>query len=224
MVGHKQRRLVALGQGFDPRCQVHRVADGGAIHAVLAAHGAQPQRPGVDADANLDRQAIDLLAFLVVGVQGVLHGDRRLHRIIGPAREQRHDRIADELVDKAVVGGDRRFHPRQVGIDEPEIFRRRHVFRQRGEGANVGKQHRHLPFHLIPQLHINNAVLFQQFQKFVGDKTAIGQGQVREFEVGLQAGVEFLTRHGFGYIVIGPRFQALDNVLNLVFGGEHHDR
>ena len=65
--------------------------------------------PGVDTDAVLERDPVCLLETLVQGAQGILHapgGADSTERVVlvnaGEA-EDRHDRIADELLDRASV-------------------------------------------------------------------------------------------------------------------------
>ena len=62
-------------------------------------------------------------------------------RIVLRRAPERHDRVADELVQRAAVAKDDFHLQAEVAIQQADDLFRRALFRQRGEAAYVGKQH-----------------------------------------------------------------------------------
>ena len=116
--------------------------------------------------------------------------------VVGALGEQRHDAVADVLVDDAVVAADHRLHLGQVGVDEAEVLLRRHRFRQRGEIADVGEEDGHFLFDVGAELDVHDARRAQQREELARHELAVG---------GLGAG-----QRGAGMFV-RPRF-ALDGL------------
>ena len=85
-----------------PRREVHRVAQDRVVHPVAAAHRPHDHLAGIDADAD-GKSPVRMLAAQIG--HGVLHLERAKasvqHHVV--AQEHRHDLVADELVDVAVV-------------------------------------------------------------------------------------------------------------------------
>ena len=64
---------------------------------------------------------------------------------IGHGRpEQRHDRVANELIDRATIGLDHWDELREARVHHPADFLGVHSLGEGGKARNVGKQHRHL--------------------------------------------------------------------------------
>ena len=70
-------------------------------------------------------------------------GVERIVRFRHRRAEHRHDRVADELVDHAMMGEDALDHAAEVLVQEVEQRARVHALADAGEGADVGEQHRH---------------------------------------------------------------------------------
>ena len=127
------------------RGQVHGVAQ----HREVALHGsADPARenePGVDPHVQTDRhrqrallvQAGDVVAHLDRRVDGLLGGV--LERGRGP--EDRHDAIADVLVDEAAVTPDRGLEGLEAAVDDGGHLFGVQPLRHRGESRDVREHH-----------------------------------------------------------------------------------
>ena len=87
----------------------------------------------MQAGADGDRSLVAPRPFEIVCGDPVLNGDAGAQRVVARVREQRHDRVADVLVDDAAVlahGGPGAF---QQFVDEAERLAGRHRFGQRRE-------------------------------------------------------------------------------------------
>ncbi len=108
---HEDVETDLLAGGLDPCGDVHGVADGRIVEAGLGTHVPDAGKSGVysDADANL------LLAAEAEGVAGIEAGKRLAHGQRGANRfaavigdidrgiPEGHDRVPDELVERAFV-------------------------------------------------------------------------------------------------------------------------
>ena len=104
------RSLVVLVGTFQTACHVHRIANDGVVQAQLGTNIADQHAAGVDPDPDLQRLPP------VVREAGVF--DRAATGKGGPATKQcmvrlwrrrapeRHDRIADELINRAAIADD----------------------------------------------------------------------------------------------------------------------
>ena len=94
------------------------------VHAEIAADGADDHLPRVQADADVGAHGLRPPERLGVAGHGLLHLERRVagaHGVVlvGDRRaEQRHDPIAHDLVDGALVAVDRLHHPLEHGIEQ----------------------------------------------------------------------------------------------------------
>src|SRR5687768_5728005 len=101
----------SLGESLDPACEVHRIADRGVIEPIGRADAADHRAAGVDADADIEAGAetAELAAQLL---QRIGHLQRCRDRpggmigISGGRPPEGHDRIADELVERAAMAED----------------------------------------------------------------------------------------------------------------------
>ena len=154
---------------FQARRQIDRIAEHRIIEAQVGAHIADDASPGVEPDADLERdEALAgffglLLALLIERLDAAEHFERGLagidlvRRVVQRGVPERHDRVADIFVDRAVVLDD------GVGHGREEIVHQRRQtlrivlvdFRNRGEAAHVAEQDRHV------------AILAAERQRFV---------------------------------------------------------
>src|SRR5215216_3819775 len=126
--------------------EVDGVADGGEVAELVAADVADEGGPGVDPDPEPEPVGLAL-------------GDRldgRLHAQGGPGRpqgvvglagrgvEQGHDRVADELDDRAPVGQQQRHGPAEVLVEHAHHLVGGGPLGVGREPAQVGEEHRHL--------------------------------------------------------------------------------
>jgi hypothetical protein len=86
-----------------------------------------------------------------------------------------------------VVVAHNRPNPPQAAIEEIEALLRHQPLRNRRELADIRKQHGHPLQHLIPQLHIQDAVAPQEAQELMGDEAPVGAVDPRHLAV--EAGV-----------------------------------
>ncbi len=131
-VRHRLARLLAdedadavlLGDAFQPRTEVHRVAHHRVGPAQLRAHVADAHRPGVDSDADPDFRPAprpeERIQPHAVPPASPARPARALRACcaIGDRRApERHDRVADVLVERAVTLADDQAHRREVLVD-----------------------------------------------------------------------------------------------------------
>jgi hypothetical protein len=104
---------------------VRGLSDRRVLHPEIAADGPDDDLPGVEADTNLDRDAEGALHLVAVPPDLLLHVERRVagpHGVVlvGERRsEQRHDPVAQYLVDRPLVAVDRLHHALEDGVEEP---------------------------------------------------------------------------------------------------------
>ncbi len=103
-------RIDLLSQLFEPLADIHRVADDGVIEPVRRADIADRGGAAMDADADGDRRLALRLSPLVVLADRAGDGEGRAAGPLGAVRlllgraPEGHHRIADELVDGAILG------------------------------------------------------------------------------------------------------------------------
>ncbi|KTW19228.1 hypothetical protein NS341_13485, partial [Staphylococcus xylosus] len=146
---------VELVGAFQPRGEVHGIAEHRVAHHEFGADAADQRFAGGDADPDVavgrDRahaeQLGQILAELVDLADHVDGGKRSQMGLLGLLDEGRppigHDGVADILVDDAAMGVDRRRHRRQIEVHDLDQAARRHAFAQAGEALHVAEHHRH---------------------------------------------------------------------------------
>jgi hypothetical protein len=116
------------GHLLHPRGQVRGLADRGVVHAQVAADRAHHDLAGVEADPDLDRNALGPPQPIGVPPDPILHAQRRVagaHRVIlmgerGP--EEGHDAVAHDLVHRALIAVDGFHHPFEDGVEDGAGF------------------------------------------------------------------------------------------------------
>src|SRR5574341_36024 len=188
LLGDEKFGAGLLVGALDAAGEVHGVADGGEPPAVAGADGPEDYFAVMDPDADAE---VDLELRLEIGLHG-LYGpehlqpgadgvERRAGGIVGV--KERHQPVADEIVDLPVVMVDDRAHPAEVPIQHVDDVVGQVRLGERREVADVGEQDgevtllahtarrratRHL---LIHQLH----VLVVQHQAAQGHVAAHGR-------------------------------------------------
>ena len=141
--------FITLGQRFKTGSNIHRVAYDGIVHALL---GADVSRDGLalgNANAGLDWLQPARNALAVVARQNSPHFERRHYRslriVFADHRraKHRHHRVADKLVEHALVTKDGLHHAREVVVQHAHSLFRGGFFREAGEVANVGEKYGH---------------------------------------------------------------------------------
>ena len=112
------------------------------------AHLADDGRAGVQADDHAQRLAQIVLELPVerssaAPCRAPASARRRPPRR-GVDTEQRHDPVADELVDMAARGLDRLAHRLEIAVEHEDDVVGQPILAQAGEGAQIGEQHRDL--------------------------------------------------------------------------------
>jgi hypothetical protein len=109
---------------------MRRLAYGPVVHGQITADGPDHDLARVQPDSNLHFDAVRAADLLVVALNGLLHGERGIagpHGIVpmgdGGAK-QRHNAIAEHLVDRPLIPMDGRHHPLQHGVEELARFLR----------------------------------------------------------------------------------------------------
>ncbi|MCY1283203.1 hypothetical protein D9M70_320760 [compost metagenome] len=135
------------GNPFHARGNVDGVADRIVIGMqVILADRSHYHLAGMDADADLQRDALLQPDPVAVAMHRALHPQRGVQRAQGMVlvrdrrAEQRQDAVAEELGDIAFVVVDRLHHQCHDRVDQAARVFRVHVLRQRGRAGHVGEQ------------------------------------------------------------------------------------
>jgi hypothetical protein len=130
-----------------PRGQVRGLANRRVVHAQIAANGPHDDLPGVQPDADLHHRGVRASHLLRVLLHALLHPERR---VAGPYRvilvregrtEERHDTVAHDLVDRALVAVHGLHHPFEHGVEKLACLLRVPVGQQLHRALEVGEEH-----------------------------------------------------------------------------------
>jgi len=127
-----------------------RLADGRVVHVEIAANGADDDLARVEPDPDLHVHAVRAARVLRVTRHQVLHPQGRVarsHRVIlmGERRaEERHDPVAHDLIDGALVAVDRLHHPLEYRIEDLPRVLGIALGEQLHRAFQVGEEHRDL--------------------------------------------------------------------------------
>ncbi len=122
----------------------------GVVHAEIAPDRAHDHLAGIEADADLDLDAVVPANLGRVAADGLLHGERGVAGADGVIlvsqrrAEQRHDAIAHDLVDGALVTVHRLHHAVEDGVQQLARLFRVAVGEQLEGAFHVGEEHRDL--------------------------------------------------------------------------------
>ena len=129
---------------------MRRLADRRVVHVQVAADGADHHLAGVQSHPDLDIDAMPAAHILGVLGHRPLHTEGCITRahgmiLVGERRaEQRHDPVAHDLVDRALVAVDRLHHVLEDGVEELPGLLGIAVGQQLHRALEVGEEHRHL--------------------------------------------------------------------------------
>src|SRR5437867_506456 len=135
------QQLARAGVGSEAGRHVDGIAEGREVEAIVGADRPDEGLAGMDADADLDAAGDErpVLDGAKHGLAGLDRPDRMLatrdHR-----DEQRHDPVAEELVDGPIVLVDRLRRPVVELLDEPPKLARRRPLGDPGRAPDVGKE------------------------------------------------------------------------------------
>src|ERR1700730_16265991 len=113
-------RAVLFVQRLETRSEIHRIANDRIARDVFRPDDAGDHLAAVDADSNLESRPSGCRPLLVEGIERRHDGERRFDRVIRVIAivegrtEERHDHIANELVDGSVVREEDRNHEGEV--------------------------------------------------------------------------------------------------------------
>ena len=139
-----------VGHLLHPRREVGRLADSGVIHVEVAADRAHDDLAGVEADAEPERHAARALDLLRPAAERLLHAERRVagaRRVVlvrERRAEERHDPVAHDLVDGALVAVHRLHHPLEHAVEQLARLLRVAVGEQLHRALEVGEEDGHL--------------------------------------------------------------------------------
>ena len=132
---------------FHPGRQVRGLADRGVVHVEIAADGPDHDLARVQPDADLERDAVGATHLLGIPAHGGLHVERGIARphgvvLVGERRaEERHDPVAHDLVDRALVAVDGLHHPLEHRVEELPRLLGVAVGEQLHRALQVGEEH-----------------------------------------------------------------------------------
>ena len=147
----RMSKPTSLQEELDARGDVYRIADRRIIEAALGAHIADACEPRMYADADADLSFTE--AEGVIGIEAcerLTHaqgGSNRLARMIGDVDwriPEGHDRVADELVERALVCRDVAAQRVKQRVQKADEGGWRQSFADRGEASHVHEHHRQL--------------------------------------------------------------------------------
>jgi hypothetical protein len=146
----REAAAARAGELFHPGRDVRGLADGGVVQVQVAADGAHHDLARVEPDPDLDRDTVGASDAVGPGADGGVHVEGRVagpHRVILVRQrrpEERHDPVAHDLVDRALVAVHGLDHPLQDRVEQLAGLFRVAVGQQLGRALEVGEQHRHL--------------------------------------------------------------------------------
>src|SRR5207244_889018 len=132
-----------------PGREMRGLTDRGVVHVQIAVYGADDDLARVEPDADLHIDALAPAQLVGIPADRLLHAQRRVaraHRVIlvGDRRaEERHDPVAHDLVDRALVAVDRLHHPLEDGVEDPARLFRIAVGEELHRALDVGEEHGH---------------------------------------------------------------------------------
>ncbi len=115
----------AIGELLQPGRGVGRIADSRVVHAEVAADRAHDDQTGVEPLADLKSRGTRALKFPLVAIEGPADAEGGVDRALGVVlvgdrgTEERHDAVAQELVDRALVPVDLGQHQLESTSHEP---------------------------------------------------------------------------------------------------------
>ena len=141
-----QEHLPSEAERLDARREVDLLADHGMRLVELGAERTHQYRPGIDADAEIQLGQRGVAVLRVQGIHGELQLERArdgaLRGVFARRRlaEVRHDRIAHELVDRALVREHHLDHVDEAPVEHLKHRSRRVAVGDRHEAAQVGEE------------------------------------------------------------------------------------
>jgi hypothetical protein len=148
-LGGEQRRA-GTGEPLHLRGQVRRLADRGVLHAQVAANRAHHHLARVEPDADLHVEPLGATQLAGQATHALVHAQRRVGRahhvvLVGHrGAEDRHDPVAQHLVDGALVPVHRLHHQGQHRIQHAARVLRIAVGQQLERALHVREEHGHL--------------------------------------------------------------------------------
>ena len=143
----RDQGLARPGERDEPRGEVHAVAEHRVVGRAHTGEAAGDHLAAGDADMRVQRTRRAFARACELGVD-VERGARRPERIVVMRHrrpEQRHNGVADVLVDRAAVADDDAVDERREARHEVAHLLGIERLRKRREVAEVGEQDRHLP-------------------------------------------------------------------------------
>ncbi len=146
--GEQHRCAIIFVGAFEPRGEVHAVADHRVFQTLFRTDRAGDNFAGGEADADIDRLEPGFGPAQVERPERADHAGRDEQGVvgIGAARHRRakdrHQPVAHVFVEHAAVRKDHLDHLGKVIIEHRHRVARAHRLGERGEMPDVGKQHR----------------------------------------------------------------------------------
>src|ERR1700720_1297828 len=150
LIGDNEFAGKVFGQAFESARGVDGIADRGDRGGIAIAHLSDNGRPAMNADTDTQRpiEFAPQRSVQFVEARGNKPGggERLSAAGMGAALdpEQRHDAVADELVDASSRRFDRSSHRCEIAVENEHHVIGKPAFGERGEAANVDEQDRNL--------------------------------------------------------------------------------
>src|SRR5215472_11901887 len=126
------------------------LADGGVIHAQIAADRAHYDLARVEADANLHGDTVGVASLLRISLHGLLHTQRGVASSRGMIlvsdwrAKEGHDAVAHDLIHRALVAVHRLYHAVEDRIEDPSRLLGIAISKQLHGALQVSEEHGHL--------------------------------------------------------------------------------
>ena len=144
----QNRSLNCLGVIFNPLGEIDGIADTSIRRALLRASISRDHPACGDPDPNLDLCFVEDCLLLIEPIEQADHFECGAHGILtvflarNRCTKDRHESIANHLIDGAMVTGDGSEHQREEIVEQVDDLRGVFFFRVASEGANVGEHWR----------------------------------------------------------------------------------
>ena len=152
--GYQNVEIDVLAGGFDARGNVDGIANCRVIETGLGPHIADAGEPRMDADPYPDPSRVSETEGIVAieAGQGFPHAESRSHGLAGMIGDidggipEGHDRVSDELVERAFIGDDMVAERIEQRVQKRDDGARAHLLANLGKVSHVDEHDRQLAF------------------------------------------------------------------------------
>ena len=182
--------MIFLGQTFQPRGEIDRVADDGKLHFFGRTEVANDYFALVDADAESEFEHPARFPVFVELFQAAFHRERRGHGIQGvwlrpladDAAPDGHDGVANKFVERALMREHVRDHFLEIFVELFDQRVRVGALSEGGESAHIREEHRDRLAHAAERVEKRLRIVEQFLDDVAGDVAFEGPAHAALFE------------------------------------------